>query len=146
MTAAQRWIRAAKLWSVLSARMAMRLNSLQLAEEVLDKLTPCVEFAINLAGLTTLGMRRDDDGGAALIHRLDDPVGIERLVGDQGSEGDPLDEGRDPDRIVTLTRQQGEAHQIAQRIGQGHDLGGPAAPGLADGLAFSPPFAPCPWR
>ena len=124
----------------------MRLNSLQLAEEILNKVTPCVEIAINLTGLTTLGMRRDDDGCAALIHRLDDPVGIERLVGNQGSKGDPLDERRDPDRIVTLTRQKGEAHQIAQCVGQGHDLGAPAAPGLADGLAFSPPFAPCPWR
>jgi hypothetical protein len=29
---------------------------------------------------------------------------------------------------VTLAWQEGEAHQIAQRIGQSQDLGGPAAP------------------
>src|SRR3982751_4495949 len=127
--------------------MAMRLNSLSLPKKFSMRwrhveVAPCVEIAINIAGLTTLGMRRDDDGCAALIHRLDDPVGSERLVRNQGSEGDTLDEGRDAERIVALTRQEGEAHQSAERIGQGHDLGGPAAPGLADGLAFSPPLRP----
>ena len=33
MTAAARWMMAAKLWSVLSARMAMRLNSLSLQKK-----------------------------------------------------------------------------------------------------------------
>jgi len=33
MTAAARWIMALKLWSVLSARMAMRLNSLSLQKK-----------------------------------------------------------------------------------------------------------------
>ena len=33
MTAAARWIMASKLWSVLSARMAMRLNSLSLQKK-----------------------------------------------------------------------------------------------------------------
>ena len=33
ITAAARWIFAAKLWSVLSARMAMRLNSLSLQKK-----------------------------------------------------------------------------------------------------------------
>ena len=39
-----------------------------------------------------------------------------------------------------------EAHQVAERIGQGDDLRAPAAARAADGLALSPPFAPCPWR
>ena len=33
ITAAARWIMASKLWSVLSARMAMRLNSLSLQKK-----------------------------------------------------------------------------------------------------------------
>ena len=33
MTAAARWMMALKLWSVLSARMAMRLNSLSLQKK-----------------------------------------------------------------------------------------------------------------
>jgi hypothetical protein len=45
-----------------------------------------------------------------------------------------------------VTRQEDEAHQIAQGIGKGEDLGGPAAFGLAYRLALSPPFAPWPCR
>jgi hypothetical protein len=40
--------------------------------------------------------------------------------------------------------QEFEAHEIAERISEGEDLGGQAALGAAYGLALSPPFAPCP--
>ena len=42
--------------------------------------------------------------------------------------------------------QENEAYKIAQRIGQRQNFGRHAALGAADGLALSPPFAPCPWR
>jgi hypothetical protein len=45
-----------------------------------------------------------------------------------------------------LTGQQPEVDQIAERVGQCHDLGRYAAARTPDGLAQSPPFAPCPWR
>ena len=40
----------------------------------------------------------------------------------------------------------GSAEVGMHRVGQSDDLGGPAATRAADGLALSPPFAPCPWR
>src|SRR5579859_5618404 len=39
-----------------------------------------------------------------------------------------------------------EAHEVAERIGQGKDFSRHAALGAAHGLALSPPFAPWPWR
>jgi hypothetical protein len=40
--------------------------------------------------------------------------------------------------------QKDEADEVAERIGEGEDLGGHAAFGAANGLALSPPFAPWP--
>jgi hypothetical protein len=45
---------------------------------------------------------------------------------------------------VTLTRQEHEANQIAERIDERCNLGRQAAARLADGLILSPPFAPVP--
>jgi hypothetical protein len=47
----------------------------------------------------------------------DDGVGIERLVGDQRVER-ALDERCNANRIETLSRQEREAHKIAERIGE----------------------------
>jgi hypothetical protein len=87
-----------------------------------------------------------DDGGAPFDHVLDDPIGVERLVGDRSAKAQPVDQGGDADRVVTLAWQQDEPDQTAQPIGQRQDLGGQAAPRLAYGLSFSPPFAPWPCR
>ena len=61
-------------------------------------------------------------------------------------KANPVDERRHADRVEALSGQKHEAHEIAERIGEGQDFGGHAALGAADGLALSPPFAPCPWR
>src|SRR5215210_3071038 len=45
-----------------------------------------------------------------------------------------------------MAGQENEAHEIAKPVGEGEDFGRHAALGAADGLALSPPFAPCPWR
>jgi hypothetical protein len=45
-----------------------------------------------------------------------------------------------------MTRQQDKAHEIAESVREREDLGAQAALGTANGLALSPPFAPCPWR
>src|SRR6266496_2716490 len=58
----------------------------------------------------------------------------------------PLDQRRDPHRVVALSRQQNESDEVAQGIGEGQDFGRHAALGFANGLALSPPFPPCPWR
>jgi hypothetical protein len=63
---------------------------------------------------------------------------------DKASRSRSLDQRRDPDRVVSLARQKDEAHEVAQGICQRQDFGRQAAAGLADSLALSPPFAPCP--
>src|SRR3712207_5247044 len=43
---------------------------------------------------------------------------------------------------MALARQQDEAHEVAEGVDQGDDLGRQAAAGAADGLISGPPFAP----
>ena len=86
----------------------------------------------------------NDDPCAAFIQLANDPIGIESLIGDEGYEGNALDQRRDADCIMALARQQNEADQITQCIGEREDFRRQAAFGLANGLALSPPFAPCP--
>jgi len=88
----------------------------------------------------------DDDLCTARIEIGDDGVGVERLVGDQSTELDAFDQRRNTDGIEALSRQEFKAHEVAQRIGEGQDLGRHTAFGAADRLVRSPPFAPCPWR
>src|SRR5713101_3506659 len=122
------------------------LELLELAEEVLDQMTPFIHLGIDLERGGAARMLRDHDLTAAFVEVGDDIVAVEGLVGDQRAELDALDERRDPHRVVALSRQQDESDEIAERIGEGQDLGRHAALGLAYGLALSPPFAPCPWR
>jgi hypothetical protein len=51
MTAKDRQIMAAKLVSVLSLRMAIRLNFLQFAEEVLDEMPPFIDLGVDGKGM-----------------------------------------------------------------------------------------------
>ena len=103
---------------------------------------PFVGIRIDGERRKALWALRDDDLGAALVQLRDDPVGVERLVGDEAVELDPLDERGDADGVVALTGQQDKANEIAECVGQRQDLGRQAAARLADGLALSPPFAP----
>ncbi len=109
---------ALKLWSVLSAPMAMRLNSLSLRKQVLDQMTPFVHLRAERKGLSPTRVLGDDDLGAVIVQISDDGVAVEGLVGDQSAESDAVDERE--------------------------DFGGHAALGTAYGLALSPPFAPWP--
>src|ERR1700693_3693176 len=122
------------------------LELLELAEEVLDQMTPFVHLGVDLERGGAAQMLRDHDLGAALVEVGDDVVAVEGLVSDQGAELDALDQRRDSHRVVALSRQQHESDEIAQGIGEVQDFGRHAALGFADGLAPSPPFAPCPWR
>src|SRR3954469_7207881 len=91
-------------------------------------------------------MLGNHDLGPALVQVRDDIVAVERRIADQRPKGEPVDERRPAHRVEPLPRQKHEAHEAAERVGERHDLGGQAAFGAADGLARSPPFAPCPWR
>ena len=118
----------------------------QLAEEILDQVAPFVNVLVDVERLGTPGMLRDYDLRLAFVHVFDDPVGIKSLVGDQAAEFDVLDQGGDADSVKAMAREQDEPHQIAERVGQREDFGGPAALRLPDSLIFGPPFAPCAWR
>jgi hypothetical protein len=119
---------------------------LQFAEEILDQMTPFVDVLVDIDRLGAPLMLRDDDLRPAFVQVFDDPVGIESLVGDQAAEFDILDQGRDADRVEAVAGQKDKPHQIAERVGQREDFGGPAPLRLADGLILGPPFAPCAWR
>ncbi len=60
---------AAKLWSVLSARMAMRLNSFSL-----QKVAPFVRLQVDSERLRAARMLRDDHLGAARVEVADDGI------------------------------------------------------------------------
>src|SRR4029453_15835135 len=107
---------------------------------------PFVHLLVNGERLCAARMLGDDGLGAARIEIGDDDVAVERLVGDQRVKSQSLDERRHAHRIEALPWQKHEAHEIAERIGEGQDLGGHAAFRAADRLALGPPFAPCPWR
>jgi hypothetical protein len=119
---------------------------LQLAEEILDQVAPFVDVLVDVERFGAPLMLRDDDLRPAFVQVFDDPVGIESLVGDQAAEFDTLDQGRDADGVEAVAGQQDKPHQIAERVGQREDFGGPATLRLPDGLILGPPFAPCAWR
>ncbi len=79
---------------------------------------------------------------AALIKVLQEPIGVEGLVGQQRSEGDIVDQGGNPLHVVRLPRQKQKAEQVAERIDQGNDFGRQPAARASDGLMPCPPFAP----
>src|SRR5437016_11553674 len=119
---------------------------LEFTEEVLDEMTPFVHLGVDLERRGAARVLRNHDLGTGLIEIGDDVVAVEGLVGDQRAEFDPRDERRNADGVEALSRQQHESDEVAQGIGEGEDFGRHAALGFADGLALSPPFAPCPWR
>lgn len=116
----------------------------QLAEEVLDQVAPFVNVLVDIERLGAPLMLRDDDLRSAFVQVVDDPIGIESLVGDQPAEFDVLDQGRNADGVKAMAGQQDEPHQVPERVGQREDFSGPATLRLADGLILGPPFAPCP--
>src|SRR3954454_5848515 len=109
-------------------------------------MAPFVHLGVDLERGGAARVLRDHDLGSALVEIGDNIIAVEGHIGDQGAKFDALDQRRDPDGVEALSGQQLEADKIAQGIGEGQDLGRHAALGAADGLARSPPFAPCPWR
>src|SRR3712207_2096990 len=105
-------------------------------------MAPAIHVAVEVDLGLAVGLGRDHRDGPAGVKVCSQPVHVEGFVAEQGAEGDALDQRRHADRVMALARQQHEAHQVAQRVHQGDDLGGQAATGAADGLRLSPPFAP----
>src|SRR5215203_4945206 len=115
---------------------------LQLGEGVLDQVAPSVHVEVEADDGLAVRLGRDHRGGAAGVKLRPEPVGVEGFVAEQRAEGEALDQRRHADSVVALAGQQGEAHQIAERVDQGEDLGGQATARAADSLVPGPPFAP----
>jgi hypothetical protein len=96
---------------------------LEAAEEVLDQMAPSIHVEIARDGLGAVGFRRDDRDRAPLVQLGAQPIDIEGLVAEERGEVDVLDERFDAEAVVTLTGQQDEAGEIAERIDQRDDLG-----------------------
>src|ERR1700682_88292 len=109
-------------------------------------MAPFVDFGVDQERYGAARMLRNHDLGATLVEVGDDVVAVEGFVGDHPAKLDPVDERRNANGVEALSRQQDESNQIAERIGEGQNFGRHAPLGAADGLALSPPFAPCPWR
>src|SRR5215211_7163792 len=107
-------------------------------------MAPFVHLGVDLERLGAARVLRDDDLGAALAEIGDDVVAVERFVSNEAAELDAVDQRRDADRIKAVSRQQLEAHKVAERIGEREDFGCHPALRTAYGLTLSPPFAPWP--
>lgn len=114
------------------------------AEKILDKMPPLVLFRV-MPGVSCGALaQRNDCFNAPGSQTLAQPVCIKRLVADEGQASDTGHEDVKACDVVTLTRQQHEADQIAERIDERRNLRRQAAARFADGLILSPPFAPVP--
>ena len=115
-------------------------------EEVLDQVAPFVHFPVIQDCSSSTGIGRDNGQRASLVQLRPEPVTVKGLIADQRLQGDASNQRCRTDTVVPLARQQNEAHEIAERIDQRDDFRRQIAARLADGLIFSPPFAPVPCR
>ena len=115
-----------------------------LTEEVFDEMTPLVFLPV-MRGMPACALAKRNDGLDLVARQaLAQPVGIERLVADNGQAIDASHKSVEAGDVVSLSRQQYETDQIAKRIYERRNLRRRAAPRLADGLFLGPPFAPVP--
>lgn len=113
---------------------------LQVTEEILDQMAPTVHGEVTCNRPHPIRFRRDDRDGTASIQLLAQRIIVEALVGNQCANLGPVAQRLSPDTVMALTRQKQEVRQVAERIHQGHDLGGRAAVRASDRLTPSPPL------
>jgi hypothetical protein len=85
------------------------LELFEFAEEVLDEMAPFVHLEIDIEGFASPWMLGDDGFRAAHIEVLDDAVGVEGLVGNQGVKLQAFDEWRKANSVEALSRQEDES-------------------------------------
>ena len=128
---------------VLSCRVAVRLECLDVAEEVFDEVAPAVGLEIARDGLCAIGFGRDDRDCAAIVQRGAQRIDVEGFVGLECPKMETVDDRLDADAIVPLAGHEDEADEIAERVDQRQDLGRQTAARSADGLILSPPWRRC---
>src|SRR4051812_18866751 len=119
-------------------------KAFEAAEEVFDQMTPLVHLEVARNVLGTISLWRNDGKSTTLIQVSAERITIERFVGEQGCEGDVLEQGIDTGAVVPLAGQQHELQQVAKGIDQGDDLRRQATARPSDGLILGPPLAPVP--
>lgn len=115
-------------------------------EEILDQVAPSVFHPVDLQRLQAAAPLADHDLRPARPQLFVQPVAVKGAVGEQGAEGEPLQQGQHGAGLEMLPGQEHEADQVAEPVGERHDLGRHGAGGAAYSLTESPPFAPCPER
>ena len=83
---------------------------------------PLVNVRVDIERFYPPRVLGDDDFRAALVEVFNDPIRIERFIGDQPLKIDTLDQGLDTHSIEAMPRQELEAHQVAQGIGEGENF------------------------
>ena len=81
-----------------------------------------------------------------LRQRFSQPICIESAVGQHIVSAKPFDQFWHAAQVMGLSGQKAEIGNVSKRVRQRQNLGRHPATRLADGLALSPPFAPCPAR
>ena len=114
------------------------------AEKVFDEMTPLVFLAIMLGVPGRSLAQRNDGLNVAATQYFAQPMGVERLIADQGQAIDAGHESVKAGDVVALAWQKHEADQITKRIDEHRNLRRQAAARPADGLILRPPFAPVP--
>ena len=104
---------AAKLSSVLQARIAIRLNSLSLQKKFLGEAAPLVFLGVMACGIPTFCSRGNDRFDAAYRQILAQPIGVVCFVAEEGTERHAFDQCGNASGFATLPWHQQEAYQIA---------------------------------
>jgi hypothetical protein len=107
---------------------------LERIKEALDEVALTVEREVAMSLDVAVGFRRDHRGDASFGQGVDERVGIEGLVAEDGGRIDVLDEGLGAGEIGVLTRREHDMDRIAQGINEHMNLGGQSAARSADGL------------
>jgi hypothetical protein len=107
---------------------------LEFIEEALDEIAFAVESVVASPLGLSVGLGRDDGNDFALGQGVDERIGIERLVADQGIWIGGFNQRFRASQIVGLTWREHQFDGISQSIDKRVDFGGQSAAGSADRL------------
>ena len=107
---------------------------------------PFVSLLVKLSREFSVEFRGDDRDDVPRQEVVAQPIGIKGAICQQVSGGQTFKQRPGLAKIMGLPRHQAEIDEVAEGIGQGKYLGGYPAARTSNGLAKSPPFAPCPER
>ena len=113
------------------------------AEGILDEVAPAVALLIIVDGALAIAPAGDDRTGAILAQGLAQAVGIVAFVAKQVAHSAcTFEQRRCGLHVADIAGGQHQRVGPAQHVGQGVDLGCPAAARTADRLRLAPPFPP----